>query len=1491
MKLLWYRLARIAVSLQLLTASESQLASEVSNVYVSQHGSDTPSCGTDIQPCKTIAMGVWLAKQHARVYVDGTGSETTPFSCKSSAIEIPGIHANKSLSIIGVHSMVHVKCQQGSDVNFVKSALETETMVSVSNIKFITTTVQGQDISLDINECIFNGDRQAVNLVQSTKSITMLFTNSQCVNVSSCMAVNVTGRVLPTNKVSIEVTNSNVVESWSKNADLASGIHLTSSDESKYEPGSIICEVTLKNLTFKYNSIGTNGLIFVNAKNANTFIGFENVLFLRSKMKATMPGLVTIRRSSNLKMNLTNASFVDNFEGNCRALEANVENASSLYIANSRFEMFNTGKNGEAGLLYLISKNDCKVTIENASFVNNIGGQSIGGMVFLKSRYGIVNVKDSYFHNNQAGCAGIAWLDVEKSITAKIHGCHFKSSTAFGVGGLASIQSQETFVEMVNCTVNESITDGPGGLLDVGHMGCGTSRNAHNATLIMRNVEVVGSGSREAEGGVAVIQAITGSILIQSSKFTDIFSSFQGGVICAYYIQGGMHERFIHTVKGYDIMIINVTFKKIRTSASPGQVLYSNGVKNLHLDNVNIESMISGGNRPGPGGPLYIDSPLDGNVVINNTIVRDCTGWGSAVTINIATAKSTLQIMNSLFDSNTGFESSGGCLSFHFGITITLFQNVTFHRCVSGFGKRGSGGALYLSGQTGGNITLFSCHFIGNMAPKNAGGAVAFDLQLKDKIIDPGCTQTLNSDEKTGKRIWSYNSLLCIRNTTFFNNTATNGGALSLSRGRHIIQECSFLENYADLLGGHIFLTSESTSLKVLHSRFLQNHSVLYHSSTLTPKVKSTIGVLIYSESEGPLMIFNTTMESMWSRYVQSKSLIYISKGNLIDFGDNNQTIVKCPIGSSLDILNYTTIVDTEYQSKPCKIALTLLQFNCKSCPIDTYSLQYGHSLGMTKVSGFKCLPCPFGAVCHNKISAKPNYWGYEVKENPQELSFTQCPLGYCNMTDVNDFVDYNRCLGNRSGTLCGRCKEKYSETLLSTSCCHDDECKDTWLWGVVVVMVMLMALYLIHKPRLLHMLKRQILWFKYSTDEEDEGEKHDSGGYLKILFYFYQVVNIVLVTTSYNNTIKLYLVQPIIGLFNFQFRLSSSGLLCPFGGLTAVTKQLLFASQVFGVVVMIGVCYFCHRVLRLCRSRPPPNMGPYLGAVVETLLLGYAVFANTSLQLLRCTSLARDWRLFIDGTVSCYQWWQYLLMVFVGTAVVPFILTLALGSHWLHKRSISVKEFILGCVLPLPYLLYKVISLLRGTHEANQESREWRAAVTKVLFGPFRAPQDDSFGAVYWESILISRRLILIVIYVFVHDPLSKELLLAFTSVAILLHHTIVRPFRDPSANIVEMVSLFCLFTLASINTFKASFISFGEVQKGPLMSFEDIVDWIQIIILTALPVVFLLAVLAAILSQIVRLIIKGLPYIAHACMKSRDVLVIDDVDRNLLEPCSSTD
>jgi len=243
------------------------------------------------------------------------------------------------------------------------------------------------------------------------------------------------------------------------------------------------------------------------------------------------------------------------------------------------------------------------------------------------------------------------------------------------------------------------------------------------------------------------------------------------------------------------------------------------------------------------------------------------------------------------------------------------------------------------------------------------------------------------------------------------------------------------------------------------------------------------------------------------------------------------------------------------------------------------------------------------------------------------------------------------------------------------------------------VIYVVGFAVYFVFKPPIFSKLYKETLWFKKTPVNAcvqplppEEMDELDSG-YLKIVFYFYQVAELVIIKSPEDVLHVVPFIPTVIALFNFQVKTLDGGIGCPFPGLSAVTKQLFLCSKFLATVLSIGVIYAIHRATSKTGYISSPSLRVYLAAALEILLLGYERLADTTLKLMHCVPIGTDWRLFVDGNVQCWQWWQHLMITFIGLLIIPLILVLFWGSLMLSNNKLSGKEFLIACAFP--YLVF----------------------------------------------------------------------------------------------------------------------------------------------------------------------------------------------------------
>ena len=427
--------------------------------------------------------------------------------------------------------------------------------------------------------------------------------------------------------------------------------------------------------------------------------------------------------------------------------------------------------------------------------------------------------------------------------------------------------------------------------------------------------------------------------------------------------------------------------------------------------------------------------------------------------------------------------------------------------------------------------------------------------------------------------------------------------------------------------------------------------------------------------------------------------------------------------------------------------------FLCKyGCPENHYTFEAGelklsgeinewnastyHSIiGMQK----KCVPCPVGANCENKIiKALPNYWGYKNKSD--FVTMLRCPEGYC--CEGNETCKgIDSCNTGRTGTLCGTCKNNSAESLFSTRCIHLKHCSGTLvivlystcagLYSLVLLIVNSLKDKAIDKvTEIYKVLKKRIFHKKKSTSSEKELEqgkeskcqskdtedkrkrklfklqptkkpqpnkdkKDNSMKYIQILFYYVQDASLFKVhlpeqgQQSDEIIVKILQFSPEI-IVTLYAKISD---MCFSHGTNAVAKVLF--KSLYGPYVMffLFTMYIIQKVFsRVLFPKSPVWKSLRTGLVQAFLvafLFSYQQIVTGIFSLVQCVQINQQKVLYVQGNIECYTWWQVLAQIYIYLCIIPICLVLSYVPFLLQDRTMSVKTFLLACLLPIPSLAY----------------------------------------------------------------------------------------------------------------------------------------------------------------------------------------------------------
>ena len=555
----------------------------------------------------------------------------------------------------------------------------------------------------------------------------------------------------------------------------------------------------------------------------------------------------------------------------------------------------------------------------------------------------------------------------------------------------------------------------------------------------------------------------------------------------------------------------------------------------------------------------------------------------------------------------------------------------------------------------------------------------------------------------------------------------------------------------------------------------------------------------------------------------------------------------------------------------------------CEQCPRKTYSFHRGE-VQNHRSNHITCHECPVGGNCvEGQVTSKPNFWGY--KSN-QKVEFLQCPPKYC--CDTDHCENYNSCHGNRMGTLCGECPSGMSESLFDTKCKANKDCTSVTFWPGISAYLIIYLSFFLYKKEIINFVQ------KYCTPRTRNGLNSKPSGLLKILFYYYQVVHLLSNSVGSDVNVKLFddMNKRLSRAFNFLI-IGIPSMDCPFQNLRPVQKAAIVHSVGYCLLALLCLLYlsiFVFKIVKKLSVRSTqemvaltetmdhsPNLadqnsfqGRISGTFAYISLLMYASSTQLCLSLLHCVPVGESQVLFLDGNVKCYQTFQYFLLAYMISSILPFCLVPVLGSYLLTSGQIGVKQFCAACIFPLPFCCFWMYLLLKGCRCGNQEtyntmeendnavrseqdndetqslgseeitftsstdrnettstrsesavctdskqatSTRSESAILSVLLGPFRPHQAFMCfpsSHIPWEGFLIFRRLVLIIVLTFVYDIQLRLFLALILCVTILICHTIVYPFQRKRDNILESFSLGTHVVLCGSTLIKA--VYYGE-------------------------------------------------------------------------------
>ena len=386
--------------------------------------------------------------------------------------------------------------------------------------------------------------------------------------------------------------------------------------------------------------------------------------------------------------------------------------------------------------------------------------------------------------------------------------------------------------------------------------------------------------------------------------------------------------------------------------------------------------------------------------------------------------------------------------------------------------------------------------------------------------------------------------------------------------------------------------------------------------------------------------------------------------------------------------------------------------------------------------------------------------------------------------------------------------------------------------------------------------------------------------GLIKIIFFFYQTAFILRINSS--TKAQFYfpgIADVLLSFFNIRIDISSTYLkICPFKNNGIISVEVIRSGIIIlcpaVLLLTILFCPVCknvvsriHRSQKIRKSKADlrqysvidynvpnyaklPSIVRMKVAYIQLLLVGFASLAVLVFKMINCVEILGQKYLYMQATVPCYTIWQKILMIIIIIWVVPFWLSIYISCSLLQKCKITPNEYLFIATIPLTVFLYLIRAKFYNPHTSLVAKDAMLAReFLRVVNEPFRNISDKPIK-IQWESVLIFRRLLLIIVSTFLVSPLNKLYPVGFLLILYLTHHLIVQPYKESILNLAEGISLAALCFLTLLNNFWAFTDEIDMTRNSMLIMTGKVFIYVELAVLM-IPIFAIFGLVFAILFR----------------------------------------
>jgi hypothetical protein len=711
----------------------------------------------------------------------------------------------------------------------------------------------------------------------------------------------------------------------------------------------------------------------------------------------------------------------------------------------------------------------------------------------------------------------------------------------------------------------------------------------------------------------------------------------------------------------------------------------------------------------------------------------------------------------------------------NFSMTNSHFGD-SFVNVVAGSGalpSRSSGGGVAVEFKASGYpVAVFSsCSFV-NCAARGAnipstavtGGAMSISLAASVAITD---SKFINC---------KIQGALSVQSSEF---GASGGAGVSLSRSRNIsVHFCVFdatdgQDDSTTSTGLSIFSASSSHSHADLRGISFRSSAVVFSVRCVSDDGFYFVGCPVY----GPqIYVSNSNI----AQITPSASDAFIFIGSSLMSFDPHISSIFTKFGMKCSLSDFSVFQDRN----PVSVAFPLVFFSCKACrpfEISPSANEVWLEQIVDSKNATDCVRssidnnCPFGVQrCQTFVRVEQGFWTNFTKSGGL-LSASRCPYRYCGCDSSNDacllspifsanHTADSLCSGNRSGVLCGGCRQNFTHSLNGYSCVSNDDClRDFgWVWTVTVVGFVLESIYIIIT----------------SVGKDD-------GFIMCVLFYgqmsSFARISQVVHKQSDNSDIASWISK----WSQFSSILSAYQNSCygpSMGAYEATVAQLIGPLTVFlsSMLLIFPAKLLRRRFHHFFAKRKLDVTISFQTSLMNLLLMLFSSVSSVIFQLITCQDTGQEKVVFIDGSKLC------------------------------SGASFNSLVFVAAMLSFFPLLMW-----------ASLKFNKIPAHVRAVLCSPY------TDAAYYWVALALLFRFIVSVLSATVRQfPSVSAMALSVCTVCMLMLLQAKRPYVDQRTYYMDVFCYFCLIVQFMLQCLAGASESLGLSLNRKSRFFETVRD-----------------------------------------------------------------